>query len=57
MIIKPHCSLPLAAFESAGVDVGAPMVTTCGSGITACILALAAHLLNNEVAVYDVSIT
>lgn len=31
-----------------------PMVSTCGSGITACVVALAAHLLNHQVPVYDV---
>ncbi|MFD1331472.1 3-mercaptopyruvate sulfurtransferase [Methylopila musalis] len=30
-----------AAFEAAGVDVSAPIVTTCGSGVSAAILALA----------------
>ncbi|WP_299727735.1 3-mercaptopyruvate sulfurtransferase [uncultured Tateyamaria sp.] len=30
-----------AVFEAAGVDVDQPMITTCGSGITAAILALA----------------
>lgn len=29
------------AFETAGVDLGAPVITTCGSGVTAAILALA----------------
>ena len=28
-------------FSSAGVDQHKPVVTTCGSGITACVLALA----------------
>ena len=30
-----------AAFRAAGVDLGQPVVTTCGSGVTAAILALA----------------
>jgi thiosulfate/3-mercaptopyruvate sulfurtransferase len=34
-----------AAFDSAGVDLGKPMVATCGSGITACVLLFGAHLL------------
>ncbi|MBA3324505.1 MAG: 3-mercaptopyruvate sulfurtransferase [Rhodobacteraceae bacterium] len=43
-----------AAFEAAGVDVGAPAITTCGSGITAAILSLAlARLGNARVALYD----
>lgn len=42
-----------AAFEGAGVDLAKPLVTTCGSGITASALAFGAHLLGNEAAVYD----
>lgn len=43
-----------AAFAAAGVDLDHPMVTTCGSGMTASALAFAAHLLGKEdVAVYD----
>ncbi|WP_375272721.1 sulfurtransferase [Sphingomonas sp.] len=41
------------AFAAAGVDPARPMVMTCGSGITASILAFAAHLLGHEAAVYD----
>jgi thiosulfate/3-mercaptopyruvate sulfurtransferase len=38
----------------AGIDLRAPIVTTCGSGITACVLALAfARLGRSDVAVYD----
>ena len=37
-----------SAFESAGVDLGKPMVATCGSGITACVLLFGAHLLGKE---------
>ncbi len=41
-------------FEDAGVDVAQPVVTSCGSGITACILALAlARLGRWRTAVYD----
>lgn len=39
------------------MDLSDSMVSTCGSGITAAIVALAAHLLNKEVPVYDVSYT
>jgi thiosulfate/3-mercaptopyruvate sulfurtransferase len=40
--------------EQAGVDLSARIVTTCGSGITACILALAlARLGRADVPVYD----
>jgi thiosulfate/3-mercaptopyruvate sulfurtransferase len=45
-------------FEAAGVDLGRPIVTTCGSGITASVLALALHALGHpRVAVYDGSWT
>lgn len=41
-------------FDSAGVDLGKPMVATCGSGITACVLLFGAHLLGKEDArLYD----
>jgi thiosulfate/3-mercaptopyruvate sulfurtransferase len=43
-----------AAFEEAGVDLAKPMVTTCGSGVTAAVLLFGAHLLGKEdVALYD----
>ena len=43
-----------AAFEAGGVDLAGPIVTTCGSGITAALLALClAHLGREDVAVYD----
>ena len=43
-----------ALFKTAGVDVPAPTVTSCGSGVTACALALGLYLLGNDkVAVYD----
>ena len=43
-----------AAFRSAGVDLTAPITTSCGSGITAALLALAlAKLGREDVAVYD----
>jgi thiosulfate/3-mercaptopyruvate sulfurtransferase len=42
------------AFEAAGVELSKPMVTTCGSGITACVLLFGAHLLGKEdVRLYD----
>ncbi len=41
-------------FEQAGVDLSAPVVTTCGSGITAAVLLLAlAEIGKEDVAVYD----
>ncbi len=42
-----------AAFAEAGVDTSRPMTMTCGSGITASVLAFGAHLLGHEAAVYD----
>ena len=42
----------------AGVDLAKPVVTTCGSGITASVLALALHEVGRtDVAVYDGSWT
>ncbi|WP_066798736.1 sulfurtransferase [Sphingomonas soli] len=46
-----------AVFETSGIDLARPLVTTCGSGITAAILAFGAHLLGNEAALYDGSWT
>ncbi|MFD1326980.1 3-mercaptopyruvate sulfurtransferase [Mycoplana ramosa] len=37
-----------AAFDSAGIDLDEPVVTTCGSGITAAIITLALHSLGHE---------
>ncbi|CAN5394748.1 3-mercaptopyruvate sulfurtransferase [soil metagenome] len=42
-----------AAFDDAGIDLAKPLVTTCGSGITAAILLFGAHLLGTEGALYD----
>ncbi|MEP1199774.1 3-mercaptopyruvate sulfurtransferase [Tateyamaria sp.] len=43
-----------AVFEAAGVDVTKPVITTCGSGITAAILSLALERLgNNSWSLYD----
>jgi thiosulfate/3-mercaptopyruvate sulfurtransferase len=43
-----------AAFASAGIDLAKPVVTTCGSGVTACVLAFGLHLLGKkDVALYD----
>ncbi len=43
-----------AAFEQAGVDLGKPVVTTCGSGVTASVVLFAMHLLGKEdTALYD----
>ena len=43
-----------AKYAAAGVDPKKPVVTTCGSGITACVLALGLELIGHrDVAVYD----
>jgi len=45
-------------FEKAGLDLTKPVTTTCGSGVSACALALGLHLLGHrQVAVYDGSWT
>lgn len=50
---KPTAGLR-AAFDEAGVNLTAPIVTTCGSGVTASILLFALHLLGIEdAALYD----
>ena len=42
------------AFESAGLDLAKPITATCGSGVSACVLALGlATLGRRDVAVYD----
>ena len=47
-----------AAFEAAGVDVDRPVITTCGSGITAAVLSLAlARIGAPDGALYDGSWT
>lgn len=50
--------LPLEALRqavaSSGLDLEKPVVTTCGSGVTACGLAFGLHLLGkDDIAVYD----
>jgi thiosulfate/3-mercaptopyruvate sulfurtransferase len=43
-----------ALFAAAGVDLDRPIVTSCGSGVTACALAFALHLIAHKgAAVYD----
>ena len=43
-----------AAFAAAGIDLQRPIITTCGSGVSAAVLALAlACLGNDEVSIYD----
>ena len=46
------------ALTKAGVDLQRPVVTSCGSGITASVLALALHQVGrSDAAVYDGSWT
>jgi len=50
---KPEAELR-AAFERAGVDLARPIVTSCGSGVTASVLLFALHLLGiDDAALYD----
>ena len=35
------------------MDWSRPLVTTCGSGITAAVLAFGAHLLGHQASLYD----
>ena len=43
-----------AAIDEAGVDLTKPIVTTCGSGVTACVISLALYLIGHkDAAVYD----
>ena len=47
-----------AEYDAAGIDLAKPLVTTCGSGVTACTLLFGAHLLGKEdVKLYDGSWT
>lgn len=43
-----------ALFAQAGVDLAKPLVTTCGSGVTACVILFGAHLLGKtDLSLYD----
>ena len=44
-------------FAAANIDVRRPVVASCGSGVTACVLALGVKLLDGDAAVYDGSWT
>ena len=42
------------SFERAGIDLERPVVASCGSGVTAAVLAFALHLIGRrQVALYD----
>ena len=54
---KPEADIR-AVFEKAGVDLSKPIINTCGSGVTAAILALAQSVAGHDgAAVYDGSWT
>jgi thiosulfate/3-mercaptopyruvate sulfurtransferase len=40
-------------YKKSGIDLDKPIVTTCGSGVTASLLALGLHLIGKNAAVYD----
>ena len=50
--LKPPSALA-AEFDAVGVDPARPVITTCGSGVTASVLALALDVLGRSAAVYD----
>lgn len=51
--LRPRGQLA-AAFAAGGVDTGKPVITSCGSGVTAAILSFALEALGNEkTSVYD----
>ena len=52
-VMKPVAELR-AVFESAGVDLSKPVITTCGSGVTAAVLSLALERIGHRNhALYD----
>ena len=62
-LVNPDGTLVSAAelsrrFQAAGIDLDRPVVTSCGSGVTACALALGLHVIGKtDYAVYDGSWT
>ena len=50
----PFCFVN-AEFEKAGIDLSKPLVVSCGGAVVAGLVAFTAHLLGQEVPVYDVS--
>ena len=59
---SPHPELPLSTikqiFANAGIDLDKPIITSCGSGVTACILAIALAKIGKwDVPIYDGSWT
>jgi thiosulfate/3-mercaptopyruvate sulfurtransferase len=56
-VLRPEAEVR-SAFQAAGLDLGRPVVATCGSGVSAAVLALAMHRLGRrDAAVYDGSWT
>jgi thiosulfate/3-mercaptopyruvate sulfurtransferase len=52
-VMKPPAELR-AVFEAAGVDLSKPVITTCGSGVTAAVLSLALERIGHKNhALYD----
>lgn len=45
--MKAPAALDLA-FRAAGLDARRPLAATCGSGVTACVIALAAHVVQQQ---------
>ncbi len=44
----------MAKFRGTGIDLAKPVVVSCGSGMTAAVLALGLHLIGHrDVALYD----
>ena len=42
------------AFEAAGIDLERPVIASCGSGMTACVLLFALHLVGvDDASLYD----
>jgi len=58
-LLDPHSGTLLPAeaiagrLRAAGIDPERPVTAMCGSGVTACVIALGLHLLGREAAVYD----
>ncbi|MFN7303682.1 MAG: sulfurtransferase [Phenylobacterium sp.] len=50
--MKPAADLE-ALFSGAGVDLDRPVITTCGSGVTAAVLALGLEILGRPAVLYD----
>ena len=51
-LLPDHCLK--TRYENVGIDIDKPVITSCGSGVTACILALGMYVLKKpNVSVYD----